>query len=161
LCTLWQMYTIARAAVRAAGEMRRKNKKIFSVGIILMGEDFPLVPLAASPEMSAFARANVVTRGKYGGTARGKSGRLEDWKNGRLEDWKIGRVVDWKTGRVEDWKIGRMEEWKIAPAYPPRRAGISGYELRMTSYELRVTHGFFANFELRSSNSSKCSLTTE
>jgi len=32
----------ARAAVRAAAELRRKNKTIFAVGITLMGKDFPL-----------------------------------------------------------------------------------------------------------------------
>jgi len=34
----------ARAAVRAARELRRKNKTIFAVGITLMGKDFPLAP---------------------------------------------------------------------------------------------------------------------
>ena len=34
----------ARAAVRAAGELRRKNKKIFAIGITLMRNNFPLAP---------------------------------------------------------------------------------------------------------------------
>ena len=35
-------YAFARAAVRAARELRRKNKKIFSVGITLINNNFPL-----------------------------------------------------------------------------------------------------------------------
>ena len=35
-------YAFARAAVRAAAELRRKNKKIFGVGITLMRNNFPL-----------------------------------------------------------------------------------------------------------------------
>jgi len=37
-------YAFARAAVRAAGELRRKNKKIFADGITLMRNKFPLAP---------------------------------------------------------------------------------------------------------------------
>ena len=35
-------YAFARAAVRAAAELRRKNKKIFIVGITLINNNFPL-----------------------------------------------------------------------------------------------------------------------
>ena len=38
------MYAFARAAVRAAAEMRRKNKKIFGVGMTLINNNFPLAP---------------------------------------------------------------------------------------------------------------------
>jgi len=35
-------YAFARAAVRAARDLRRKNKKISAVGITLMRNNFPL-----------------------------------------------------------------------------------------------------------------------
>jgi len=37
-------YAFARAPVRAAGKLRRKNKKIFGVGITLINNNFPLAP---------------------------------------------------------------------------------------------------------------------
>ena len=82
----------------------------------------------------AFARANVVTRGKYGGTAR--------WKSGRPEGWKIGRVEGWKIADLG------FRPWIPVGRDSGRPQG-TDFGLRITDYELRVTHGFFANPEAR------------
>ena len=73
------MYVFARAAVRAAGDLRRKNKKNFTVGMTLMQNNFPLAPARGSLKKYVFARANAVMTGEGEGTARAQRPEQGTW----------------------------------------------------------------------------------